>query len=284
MVFSSSNNCSQLVTEKVTNIMAAPDSPRPSGEFVQSLARGLAVIRAFSDERDMLTLADVGRIAGLSRASARRSLLTLESLGYIGNQQGRFYLRPRVLDLGYAFLSSSSSVDIVQDHLRKLSARIGESCSACEYDDGDIVYVARAAADSVMPIRLGIGRRIPAFCTSTGQVLLSELSDSALDDFFERYPREKFSPMTIVDEAELRDRIAQARAQGWASNNQQLDLGARSIGAPIIGPDGAYISAVNITVSTSRVSMEELIEEYLPQLLQTTAQISSDIALMGKQR
>lgn len=261
------------------------ESNQPSGEFVQSLARGLGVIRAFSDERTMLTLADVAKIAGLSRASARRSLLTLEKLGYVGMRQNRFYLRPRVLDLGYAFLSSSTSVDITQDHLRKLSARLGESCSACEYDDGDIVYVARAAADSVMPLRVGIGRRIPAFCTSTGRVLLSAMTPDELDDFFRTYPREKFTPLTVTDEAELRARIATVREQGWAVNNQELDLGARSIAAPVVDSlTGAYISAVNITVSTSRVSVEQLIEECLPPLLETTARISSDIALMQQHR
>lgn len=265
--------------------MNAEEPRQPSGEFVQSLARGLGVIRAFSDERTMLTLADVARIAGLSRASARRSLLTLEALGYVGMQQNRFYLRPRVLDLGYAFLSSSSSVDITQDHLRKLSVRLGESCSACEYDDGDIVYVARAAAESVMPLRVSIGRRIPAFCTSTGRVLLSAMSPDELDDFFRTYSREKFTPQTVTDEQELRDRIAEVREQGWALNNQELDLGARSIAAPVVDKrTGAYISAVNVTVSTSRVSVEELIENCLPPLLETTAQIGSDIALMGTQR
>ena len=147
--------------------MPDTETDRKSGEFIQSLDRGLAVIRAFSNERDLLSLADVAKATGLSRASVRRALLTLETLGYVGSRQNRFYLRPRVLDLGYAFLSSSSSIDITQDHLRRLSARIGESVSACEYDDGDVVYVARAAAETIMPIRLGIGRRLPAFCTST---------------------------------------------------------------------------------------------------------------------
>ncbi|CAG7606162.1 IclR family transcriptional regulator C-terminal domain-containing protein [Leucobacter soli] len=264
--------------------MTDTDQARPSGEFVQSLARGLAVIRAFSNERSMLTLADVARIAGLSRASARRSLLTLESLGYIGSRENRFYLRPRVLDLGYAFLSSSSVVDITQDHLRRLSARIGESCSACEYDDGDVVYVARAAADSVMPIRLGIGRRLPAFCTSTGLVLLSAFSDEALDEFFEKYPREKISPATVTDEAKIRERLHEVRERGWSLNNQEVDLGGRSVAAPIVGPSGEYLSAVNITVSTSRVSVEQLVDEYLPQLLETTKQISSEVALVARQR
>ncbi|MGE3194189.1 MAG: IclR family transcriptional regulator C-terminal domain-containing protein [Microbacteriaceae bacterium] len=267
-----------------TTTMTDADNPRKSGEFIQSLDRGLAVIRAFSNEQDMLSLADVAKITGLSRASVRRALLTLEVLGYVGSRRNRFYLRPRVLDLGYAFLSSSSNIDVTQDQLRRLSARIGESVSACEYDDGDVVYVARAAADTIMPIRLGIGRRLPAFCTSTGRVLISEFSADKLDEFFEKYPREKLSPATITDEAELRDRIAQVREQGWSLNNQEVDLGARSVAAPVIGADGHYLSAVNVSVSTSRVSVEQLLEEYLPQLLDATAKISADLSLMNRRK
>ena len=258
------------------------EDPRKSGEFIQSLDRGLAVIRAFSDERDLLSLADVARLTGLSRASVRRALLTLEVLGYVGSRQSRFYLRPRVLDLGYAFLSSSNSVDITQDHLRRLSNDIGESVSACEYDDGDVVYVARAATETIMPIRLSIGRRLPAFCTSTGQVLLSEFDAAQLDEYFKTYPREKLSPATVTDEGELRERIATVRERGWSANNQEVDLGARSIAAPVVDSAGKYLSAVNISVSTSRVSMEQLLEEYLPKLLDTTGKISSDIALLER--
>lgn len=257
---------------------------RKPGEFNQSLDRGLSVIRAFSDERDLLSLADVAKITHLSRASVRRALLTLETLGYVGSRQNRFYLRPRVLDLGYAFLSSSSRIDIIADHLRRLSNRIDESVSACEYDDGDVVYVARAAAESVMPIRLGIGRRLPAFCTSTGRVLLSEFDQDRLDDYFRLYPREKLSPVTVVDEAELRELIAKVRTQGWSLNNQEVDLGARSVAAPVVSADGQYVSAVNITVSTSRVSLEQLVEEYLPQLLDTTRLIAADLNMVDRRR
>jgi IclR family pca regulon transcriptional regulator len=135
-----------------------------------------------------------------------------------------------------------------------------------------------------MPIRLGIGRRLPAFCTSTGRVLISEFSADKLDEFFEKYPREKLSPATIVDEAELRDRIAEVREQGWSLNNQEVDLGARSVAAPVVGADGQYLSAVNVSVSTSRVSVEQLLAEYLPQLLDATAKISADLSLMNRRK
>ncbi|MFS0732036.1 IclR family transcriptional regulator C-terminal domain-containing protein [Microbacterium sp. 1P10UB] len=263
-------------------VITAPETDRASGEFVQSLDRGLAVIRAFSNDHDMLSLADVAKITNLSRAAVRRALLTLETLGYVGSRQSRFYLRPRVLDLGYAFLSSSSSIDITQDALRRLSAQVGESVSACEYDDGDVVYVARAATETIMPIRLGIGRRLPAFCTSTGRVLLSQMSATELDAYFAMYPREKVSPVTVTDEQALREILAQVREQGWSLNDREVDLGARSIAAPIVGADGRYVSAVNISVSTSRVSVEQLLSDFLPQLLSATAKISADLAMIQR--
>jgi IclR family transcriptional regulator, pca regulon regulatory protein len=249
---------------------------------VQSLERGLTVIRAFSDDNDMLTLADVARIAGLSRASARRFLLTLETLGYVGCKHNRFYLRPRVLDLGYAFLSSSSSIDVTQDHLSALSGRISESCSAVEYDDGDVVYIARAAADRIMTIRLSVGRRLPAFCTSTGRVFLSAFGEDELERFFQTYPREKFTEQTITDPGQIREKLAEVRERGWALNNQELELGARSVAAPVVDPSGRYVNAVNISVPTSRVSVDQLQEEFVPRLLETTKRISADMSLLSR--
>jgi IclR family pca regulon transcriptional regulator len=257
------------------------DDRRP-GEFVQSLDRGLAVIRAFSDEQERLTLADVARTTGMSRASARRFLLTLQTLGYVGQKQGRFYLRPRVLDLGYAYLSSSSDVEVVQDHLERLSARTGESSSATEYDDGDVVYVALAAADRIMTIRLSVGRRLPAFCTSTGRVLLSQLGEDDLAAFLEAYPRPQLTPHTITDAGRLREELAVVRERGWALNDQEIELGARSIAAGVREPGGRIVNAVSISASSARVSLEQLTDELLPQLLETTAQCSADLALLRR--
>jgi IclR family pca regulon transcriptional regulator len=142
--------------------------------------------------------------------------------------------------------------------------------------------MARAATETIMPIRLGIGRRLPAFCTSTGRVLLSQMSPGELDAYFAMYPREKVSPVTVTDEQALRDILAQVREQGWSLNDREVDLGARSIAAPIVGADGRYVSAVNISVSTSRVSVEQLMSDHLPQLLSATAKISADLAMIQR--
>jgi len=258
---------------------SAPPEESPVGnpDFVQSLERGLRVIKAFTGRRDRLSMADVARATNQSRAATRRFLLTLEALGYLGVEDKRYYLRPRVLELGYAYLSSSSAVEITQDYLEELSKELRESCSAVAYDRGEIVYIARAAADRIMTINIRIGRRLPAFATSTGRVLLSGLTEEELDYFLETFPREPLTSRTITDEAELRAVIASVAEQGWASIDEEFELGVRSIAAPIRDADGRMWAAVNISVPASRASLNELETRYLPRLLEVTESISRDI-------
>jgi IclR family pca regulon transcriptional regulator len=258
------------VTEEETPTTGAAD-------FVQSLDRGLRVIRAFSDRNDRLSMADVARATNQSRAATRRFLLTLETLGYLGVDDKRYYLRPRVLELGYAYLSSSTTVEITQHYLEELSKELRESCSACAYDRGEIVYVARAAADRIMTVNIGVGRRLPAFATSTGRVLLSGLSETELDDFFETYPRPALTSKTITDEKELRAIIARAAEQGWTSNDEEFESGVRSVAAPVYDASGSMWAAVNISVPASRASIKELETKFLPRLLEVTQAISRDI-------
>ncbi|MEX1077884.1 MAG: IclR family transcriptional regulator C-terminal domain-containing protein [Homoserinimonas sp.] len=248
-----------------------------AADFVQSLDRGLRVIRAFSDHHDRLSMADVARATNQSRAATRRFLLTLESLGYLGVDDKRYYLRPRVLELGYAYLSSSTNVEITQHYLEELSKELRESCSACAYDRGEVVYVARAAADRIMSVNIGVGRRLPAFATSTGRLLLSALSPAQLDDFFESYPRLALTNKTLTDEGELRELIATAGEQGWTINDEEFEQGVRAVAAPVYDDAGAMWAAVNISVPASRASMKELETKFLPRLLEVTQQISRDI-------
>jgi IclR family pca regulon transcriptional regulator len=247
-----------------------------NADFVQSLDRGLQVIRAFSDRHDRLSMADVARATNQSRAATRRFLLTLESLGYLGVHDKKYYLRPRVLELGYAYLSSSTTVEITQHYLEELSKELNESCSACAYDRGEIVYVARAAADRIMSVNIGVGRRLPAFATSTGRLLLSSLDEEQLDDFFESYPRPALTNKTITDEAKLRELIATAGKQGWTINDEEFEHGVRSVAAPVYDAAGVMWAAVNISVPSSRATMKELETKFLPRLLEVTEQISKD--------
>lgn len=248
-----------------------------AADFVQSLDRGLRVIRAFSDRHDRLSMADVARATNQSRAATRRFLLTLESLGYLGVDDKRYYLRPRVLELGYAYLSSSTTVEVTQHYLEELSKELNESCSACAYDRGEIVYVARSAADRIMTVNIGVGRRLPAFATSTGRLMLSSLSPAELDDFFATYPRPALTNKTITDEGELRALIATAGEQGWTINDEEFEHGVRAVAAPVYDAAGKMWAAVNISVPASRASMKELESKFLPRLLEVTQQISRDI-------
>lgn len=224
-------------------------------------------------------MADVARVTNQSRAATRRFLLTLESLGYLGVEDKRYYLRPRVLELGYAYLSSSSAVEITQDYLEELSKELRESCSPVAYDRGDIVYIARAAADRIMTVNIRIGRRLPAFATSTLRVLLAGLPEEDLDYyFFATFPREPLTSRTITDEGELRRTIVEVRERGWASNDEELELGVRSNAAPIVDADGRIWAAANISVPASRASLKDLETQYLPRLLEVTAAIARDIS------
>jgi IclR family pca regulon transcriptional regulator len=255
---------------------SGPVAERP-GEFVQSLDRGLAVIRAFSAARPELTLSEVARETGLSRAAARRFLLTLESLHYVGSNGRQFYLKPRVLDLGYAYLSSFSASEIAQSHLEELSALLHESCSASVLDGGDIIYTARAATNRIMTIGLSVGRRLPAFATSMGRVLLAALPPEELDAYLAEYDRPALTSRTLTDEAALRAALDTVRKRGWALIDQELEDGVRSVAAPVHDASGAVVAAINVSAHASRATVSALQRQFLPELLRTAAGISRDL-------
>lgn len=214
----------------------------PAREHVASLARGLAVIRAFDAERPAMTLSEVAAATGLSRATARRFLHTLETLGYVHNDARAFRLTPRVLELGYSYLSALSLPEIAQPHLERLSRRLDESVSAAVLDGDDIVYVARVPVRRIVSVAITIGTRLPAATTSMGHVLTS--------------------------------------GEAWAVADEELERGLRAVAAPLHGRAGV-IAAVNVSTSTSRVPREELIERHLPALLETAAAIDVELAAAG---
>ena len=248
-----------------------------SAEFVQSLARGLSVIRAFSADNPELTLSDVARITGLSRAAARRFLITLEALGYIGSNGRLFHLRPPVLDLGYSYLSSLGLADIAQDHLQLLSAELAESCSASVLDDGDIVHIARAASNRIMSVRIDLGWRFPAYATAMGRVLLAGLDEDAIESYFRDYDRPRVTPNTATEEDKLRDLIIGIRKSGYAVVDQELEEGIRSIAVPVHDRTGAVVAAINTSAHTSRVTVGQLRQRFLPRLQATAAAIEHDL-------
>jgi len=247
-------------------------------DFVQSLDRGLAVIRCFSSERPSLTLSEVAERTGLTRAAARRFLLTLQELGYVGSTGRQFSLRPRVLALGYAYLSSFSVAQIAQPHLEDLAEELHESCSVSVLDGDDIVYVARASANRIMTIALTVGTRLPPYPTSMGRVLLAWLPPEEIDAILGRTPLRKLTERTVTDPGELRQILAKVRAQGWAAVDQELEAGVRSVAVPIRDSSGKVVAAINASAHAARVPMRTLETQFLPRLLDAAQQINAELA------
>src|SRR2546421_4391259 len=199
--------------------------------FVQSLEGGLAVIRALSAPGRGLTLADVARETGLTRAAARRFLLTLDELGYVRAEDRRFALTPRVLELGYSFLSSLTLPEIAQPHLRELVERVHESSSVSILDGDDVVYVAREPTQRIMTVAISVGTRFPAHATSMGRVLLAGLDDAKLDGYLATVRLDRLTPRTVPSVPALRAEILRVRAEGWALVDQELEEGLRAVAA-----------------------------------------------------
>jgi IclR family transcriptional regulator, pca regulon regulatory protein len=249
-------------------------------DFVQSLERGLAVIRAFDADHSEMRLSDVAAATGLTRAAARRFLLTLVELGYVRFEDGRFSLRPRVLDLGYAFLSGLSFAEIAQPHMEGLVRQLNESSSISVLDDTDIVYVVRVPTRRIMTITLAVGTRLPAYATSMGRVLLAQLDEDELEERLARIKQKKLTSHTITGKRALRAELDQVREQGYAMVDQELEEGLRSAAVPIRDA-GGRMAALNISVHASRASMEDLRKSYLPVLLQVAADVELDIRGAG---
>jgi IclR family pca regulon transcriptional regulator len=252
-------------------------APADGKQSLQSLERGIAVIQVFSREHPALTLSEVARLAGITRATARRILLTLEKLGHVRSDGRLFSLTPRVLTLGWAYLSSLNLWEIAQPLMEDLARETKESCSAATLDLPDIVYVARVPTGRIMTITLGVGSRLPAHATSMGRVLLADLPPDELDRFLDETPLERYTERTITAEERLRAELATVREQGWALVDGELETGLRSIAAPIRGADGRTIAALNTSASSSRVSLEEFRSRFLPALVETAAAISANL-------
>lgn len=250
---------------------------RPA-EFVQSLERGLAVIRAFSATRPRMTLAEVARQTGMTRATARRFLITLEALGYVSSDGRAFFLRPRVLQLGYAYLSSFTVAEVAQDHLEELADQLHESCSASVLDGEDIVYIARSSTNRIMTIGLSVGTRLPAHCTSMGRVLLAGLPAADLDRYLQGASLHARTARTITDPHRLRAEIDVVRSQGWALLDQELEEGVRSVAVPVRDAGGQVVAAINTSAHATRVTLDTLRTAFLPALRTCGEQIEADLA------
>jgi IclR family transcriptional regulator, pca regulon regulatory protein len=260
------------------------DKPAQSSDYVQSLERGLAVIRAFDAEHRELALSDVARSTGLTRAAARRFLLTLVKLGYVNYSQGRFSLRPRVLELGYAYLSSLTLPEVAQPHMEALVAKVNESSSISVLDDLEVVYVVRVPTRRIMSITLSVGTRLPAYATSMGRVLLADLPEDELEERLSRTEIRPLTARTVKDKDELRAILAATRKQGYAATDQELEEGLRSLAVPLRGPSGAVTAALNLSIHASRATMAVLRRDFLPLALRTATAIEEDLRGTGDRR
>lgn len=251
---------------------------------VQSLARGLSVIRAFGADRAELTLSDVARSTGLTRAAARRFLLTLVDLGYVRSVGRNFSLTPRVLELGYAYLSGLSLAEVAEPHLERLSSEVRESSSVSVLDGSDIVYVARYATSRIMTVAISVGTRFPAHATSMGRVLLSGLPDDEVTAVLEKADLQAYTERTLTTVSGLREEIERVHKQGWAIVDQELEEGLRSVAAPIRDASGAIQAAVNVSAHGTRTSLEAMRREFLPALLATASRIEADLQVTSRRQ
>lgn len=243
------------------------------GEFIRSLERGLSVINSFSREHPSQTLSEVAARTELTRATSRRVLLTLSELGYVDHQGRSFALTPKVLDLGYSYLSSLRVVSIAQPSMECLVEQVHESSSMSVLDGKEIVYVARVPTTRIMTIALALGSRLPAYATSMGRVLLSGLSDADVDSYLRDTELEKLTPHTVTDPTRLRSLILKVRSEGFALVDQELEEGVRSIAAPILNGRDEIIAAINVSCHASRIAVDEMIAEFKPCLLEAAEEI-----------
>ncbi|MHB1089872.1 MAG: IclR family transcriptional regulator domain-containing protein [Ilumatobacteraceae bacterium] len=247
-------------------------------DFVEALARGLDVIKAFSMTSPVMTSAQVAVKTGLARPTVHRILLTLQSLGYARNDPSGFSLTPRVVDLGMAYISARGMWDIARPHMEELAKVTNQSCSLSQLDGSDSVYVARVTAPKIFSMTVNIGTRSPARSTSTGDVLLADLSDHELHHTLTMPSLSTFKARLSRTNEELSVVLPQVRRQGWAISDERLSFGLRAISVPIADCHGRTAAALSTTVHATEVTVDQLSENYLPLLLVVAGKIGADWA------
>jgi IclR family transcriptional regulator, pca regulon regulatory protein len=254
---------------------------RDEPDFVEALARGLSVMRAFSLSHLAMTVSEVATAADLARPTARRLLLTLEQLGYVRSNDGVFMLTPKVLELGMSYINAQGMWDIARPHLVSLVAHTHESSSMSQLDGSDIVYTARVPVPKIIGLSVQIGTRFPAIATSMGHVLLASLTSKELDAVLKIPSQSLVVPRVKPSRKEIDAALAEVRTRGWALSDERLSFGIRSIAAPVTDGSGSVIAAVNVTTNAAETSIAELKKTHLPMLLTTAQAISEDFSRMS---
>jgi IclR family pca regulon transcriptional regulator len=268
----------KISTEIGSKTAAKNERPLERDPFVQSFARGLSIITCFGADNPVMTLSEIAERVNLSRAAARRFLLTLENLGYVSLDGRNFQLTAKVLDLGYGYLSSLSLPEIAQPHLEVLASKVHESASASVLDGTDIVYVARVPIRRIMSVKINIGTRMPAHATSMGRVLLAGLATPNLKAMISNLEIPKYTRNTITSKSVLLQEINKVKTQGWSINDQELEYGLRSIAVPIFNKAEEIIASINISTTAQSNSLESMEAMFLPELKLTARKISDDLA------
>ena len=258
--------------------MAAKRTLSPRREAMGGLAKGLAVIRAFTRDHATLTLSEIARSASMPAATARRCLLTLEELGYVSRSGRDFLLRPKVLELGAAYLESMNVERLTRTRLEELAAATTDSAALCVLDGVDIVYIARASVRTLLRLEAHVGSRFPAHATSTGRVLLAGLSAERLDRYFNTARFESLTDKTVVDPARLRRLIDDCRRSGYSAVEDELAYGVGALGGPVFDDHGRIVAALNSSSHSRKISKAKLVRARLGMLQAVSRQISADLA------
>jgi IclR family pca regulon transcriptional regulator len=263
----------------------APALAGQDPDFMLSFARGLSAIRAFGEGKSELTVAEVARLTGLPRASARRCLHTLTVLGYATtNADGRFELTPAILTLGQAYSSSTNIARIAQPILERVSDTLHESSSVAVLDNEEIVYIARAATRRILSVNLSVGSRLPAVCTSMGRVLVAALNGEARAKFLAHARLRQYTEHTITDRQALAEELDTVAQQGFAIVDQELELGLRSCAVPVVRPDRVVVAALNVGVHASRGDRTSLARDVLPILRRAADDIGAGLGSAQRTR
>ncbi|MFJ3667236.1 IclR family transcriptional regulator C-terminal domain-containing protein [Streptomyces sp. NPDC090106] len=265
--------------QEPTDRPAAPRPPEQRGEhFLESLERGLLVLRSFDARHPRRTLTEVAEATGLNRATARRILLTLSDLGYVSQSGRDFSLAPRVLDFGFSYLANLG-VTAAEPYMRELSRQVGESVLLAVLDGHDVRYVARANAPRTLHLNIPIGERSPAHVTSAGRMLLAQLPPAELDHYLATAELRQYTDWTVTDQTVLRAQLAEAARRGWAHSVSELDVGMEGVAVPLpgLGFDGTP-TALSAVFPVMRFDFAELEEKVVAPLREQAEHIAQTAA------
>lgn len=256
----------------VTTVGSAPDK-RERSEGMGGLAKGLAIIEAFTPQRPQLTLSDAARLTGTSPAAARRCLLTLEELGYLVRDNKTFRPTPRLMRLGSAYLTTASLPELAQPRLEAVRDELGESVSLAVLDGDDASFVARAEGPRLVTTGVRLGSRLPAHASATGRVLLGALSDDELNVHLRSATPVRTTENTLLTVSEIRDRVIRARTDGYAYTDEELELGMRTMAVPVLDRSGNTCGAMSISAFAARMTLDEMRDRFIPVLQSEAARL-----------